>query len=826
MIRRSWAWFALLIAVAGGLPLPARGDGTSTSGLGFLRIREGVRAAAMGDAFSALADDGSTLHWNPAGVMQLVGGQVYGEHAVWFDQTGYDFVEFTDRLVPDALTLGLGVSSYQDKWDSTDPESPNHMPSVFGGGIAFQGALAWRAGPAADLGINLKVIRTGLAGYWTTAYGGDVGVLFHLVEDSWTFSMVANDLGSSYLFKVGSAPLEYETFPSSFRVGSSWRALDEEGKIFSLNMDGEWPIDTKNSGFSKPNGGIGFELWLFHTLALRGGYRIRPTDLPWNGAFTFGGGFRYWIWTFDYAYQPYSELGVVHRASVTLDFRADAWSDLKFAKKPPSKPTPLPPATPVVLYRTSTPVVVYATPTAVMTYPTPTPVVVVVAPTPSKPPVEYLKPTPVAPAPKPSPTIEAAAAVPPPTDLALETEGDKSFLRWQNPRQLTTMQGYNVYFGQSPTGPWARLNAGAVLRDTRVPINVPRGKIVYLVVRTVDSSGNESVNSEVVSNSATRPTSVVRPPTPSGVTMQLTDQQTTVTWQTPRNPSVVGYHVYSSLTHGGPYGRLTKSPRTTNSVSIHTGPKHYYFVVTSVDLNGVESEYSVEAIQTGLPVPTAAPPMPTATVKPLPAPKGVKAIEDKGRIYLQWQALPQGSLGVNVYIHAEGVPPRKYNTAPVRETRYSLSKLNQGAMCYFVVKFVYPEGEGPGSPEVSIFVPKVAPSKTPTRTLSPTITPTPTETPIYFQPPKAPKLMGGSGGDKSVTLRWAPHPDKNVVGFNVYRSTTSGSGYEKIARRVKGTFATVTGLSNGVTYYFVLTAENAARQESAFSNEVSMSPSP
>ena len=34
----------------------------------FLRIAPGARAAAMGEAFVAVADDATTTHWNPAGL--------------------------------------------------------------------------------------------------------------------------------------------------------------------------------------------------------------------------------------------------------------------------------------------------------------------------------------------------------------------------------------------------------------------------------------------------------------------------------------------------------------------------------------------------------------------------------------------------------------------------------------------------------------------------------------------------------------------------------------------------------------------------------------
>ncbi len=42
--------------------------GVSTSAVLFLRIAAGARAAGMGEAFVAVADDATATHWNPAGL--------------------------------------------------------------------------------------------------------------------------------------------------------------------------------------------------------------------------------------------------------------------------------------------------------------------------------------------------------------------------------------------------------------------------------------------------------------------------------------------------------------------------------------------------------------------------------------------------------------------------------------------------------------------------------------------------------------------------------------------------------------------------------------
>jgi hypothetical protein len=73
----------------------------------------------------------------------------------------------------------------------------------------------------------------------------------------------------------------------------------------------------------------------------------------------------------------------------------------------------------------------------------------------------------------------------------------------------------------------------------------------------------------------------------------------------------------------------------------------------------------------------------------------------------------------------------------------------------------------------------------------------------------------------SVALSWDVSTSA-VSGYNVYRSTVSGTGYAKINSSLVPTIAyTDTTVVNGTTYYYVTTAVDSSGNESVFSNEVS-----
>jgi len=75
---------------------------------------------------------------------------------------------------------------------------------------------------------------------------------------------------------------------------------------------------------------------------------------------------------------------------------------------------------------------------------------------------------------------------------------------------------------------------------------------------------------------------------------------------------------------------------------------------------------------------------------------------------------------------------------------------------------------------------------------------------------------------KSVTLAWSPVSQADVAGYIVYYGKTSGSYTAAVAANT-GTSAAISGLTEGVTYFFAVSAYDSLGMESERSNEVSYS---
>ncbi|MBS1724573.1 MAG: fibronectin type III domain-containing protein [Armatimonadetes bacterium] len=86
--------------------------------------------------------------------------------------------------------------------------------------------------------------------------------------------------------------------------------------------------------------------------------------------------------------------------------------------------------------------------------------------------------------------------------------------------------------------------------------------------------------------------------------------------------------------------------------------------------------------------------------------------------------------------------------------------------------------------------------------------------------PNPPTGLGATAGNAQVTLTWTP--SSSATSYNVKRATVSGGPYSTVGSSTTTSF-TNTGLTNGTTYYYVVTAVNSAG-ESGNSNEASATP--
>ncbi len=348
------------------------------------------------------------------------------------------------------------------------------------------------------------------------------------------------------------------------------------------------------------------------------------------------------------------------------------------------------------------------------------------------------------------------------------------------------LDGYNVYRSTTSGSGYVKINGSLVETSSYLDTGLTGGITYYYVVTAVDLASNESGYSDEESATPTDPP----PSAPTGLAATPHDAEVELNWNDNSESDLDGYNVYRSTTSGSGYTKINGSLVSISNYTDNTVTNDvtYYYVVTAVDITSSESGYSSEVSVT-----------PDATPA---APAGLTATAGDKQISLDWNDNGEGDIdGYNVYRSlTSGSGYSKINVSLVETSEYVDTGLPGGVTYYYVVTAVdLIENESGYSAEDSA---------------------TPTD-----PPPAAPTGLTATAGDRQVSLDWADNSESDLDGYNVYRSTTSGSGYTKInGSLLEASDYTDTGLTGGTTYYYVVMAVDLASHESEYSSEDDATP--
>ncbi len=283
----------------------------------FLKIGVGARAAAMGGAFVAVADDATSLFWNAAGIARLDAdkSEVSLNHANWpaelsFDQVGY---VFHIKRIPGAFGAHVRALS-MDPMLETD--SYHQDPDVGTGRTFDAGMLAAGITYARSYtdkfsaGVTANLVHEGLAEFSQQTFTFDVGTLYDVGVWGMRIGMGIQNIGSQIQFIERDARV-----PAVFRVGTSATLLSRADQKLLGSFEFSHPPDNAE----RLNAGVEYSLRNF--AFLRGGYNINYDAETWAA----GGGFYFPVSavgraSLDYAYTDMQDLGGAHRFSLRFVF--------------------------------------------------------------------------------------------------------------------------------------------------------------------------------------------------------------------------------------------------------------------------------------------------------------------------------------------------------------------------------------------------------------------------------------------------------------------------------------------------------------------------
>jgi hypothetical protein len=310
----------------------------------FMAVGGGARALGMGGAFAAVANDASTVYWNPSGVSGFDKRQALFMHSERFGQLiNFNFASFvmpTTLLAPEReasfgfALIHLGIDDIpitkdlpilndngngileRDLGEELAPYTLGSIPWESNNDFALFGSFAMKT-DYGRVGGTLKLLYSdAVAGYSSTGIGLDLGYLYRDLLPRFDVGVKLQDITGTYI-SWSSGTNEFIT--PSVKLGTAYTLKHPSlnGAILIV-ADADVYFENRRNGSQFWMGRassdlhVGGELQFQEKVMVRGGID--------SGNPTAGAGVRFSFLGFDYAYLHHDDFEATHRVSVLAEF--------------------------------------------------------------------------------------------------------------------------------------------------------------------------------------------------------------------------------------------------------------------------------------------------------------------------------------------------------------------------------------------------------------------------------------------------------------------------------------------------------------------------
>jgi len=291
---------AVFLTVALGASASAGVGATQSE---FLKIGLSARAAGMGGAFGAVADDLGALEYNPAGLGLLNNSQVSMMYSRWLADINFGSVAGA-HVIPFLGTVGVGLNLLDI--GTIDGSTTKSFTAS-----SFLLRAAWARSIRDDLtiGAGLKVLNEKISDFNSSGGTIDGGALYTPFRGL-TLGAAVMNLGTVSAFETAK-----DALPTLLKLAAAYKGLEGDYGMLIGAVD----LDYYPAPASLFNPTFGAEYWGGRYFALRVGYAVRKTDLSSLVGFAAGVGVRWQALRIDYAFAPFASLGTTHRIALNWE---------------------------------------------------------------------------------------------------------------------------------------------------------------------------------------------------------------------------------------------------------------------------------------------------------------------------------------------------------------------------------------------------------------------------------------------------------------------------------------------------------------------------
>jgi hypothetical protein len=326
---------AALLAPAGYAQLVPNlgGQRVGISALQFLKIGVGPRGVAMGESFVAVANDGSALFWNPAGLVLFGQNEVFAARTEYVVDIKQDFLGIVYHLGPEDA-IGAAVSSlHTDDMEITTETQPFGTGRFFSfGDVALSLSYAKKMTDQFSFGATVRYAEETLDVLKMRSVMVDLGTFYKTGLGSTRFAVVISNFGADVepsgttTLLDGRTVNSFQSFslPTVFKLGVAFEPVEDENSRLTTSLQLNHPND--NSEHIR----LGLEYAWQEMFFLRGGVKrtigqpLFSSDATSEEDLSFGAGVRVPLditeIRADYAYSNFHRLGTIHRISLSFTY--------------------------------------------------------------------------------------------------------------------------------------------------------------------------------------------------------------------------------------------------------------------------------------------------------------------------------------------------------------------------------------------------------------------------------------------------------------------------------------------------------------------------
>ncbi|MBU1599708.1 PorV/PorQ family protein [bacterium] len=297
----------LLVTVGFAQSASARQD----TGGEFLTWGIGARASGMGEAFCAVADDATAIHFNPAGLGFLKKPAFVGVHSDLYPDLdsgmSHSFLGYAQPIGKN--TFGLGLNYLNTGEHVITDNSPDEIGTFKWYDLAAIFSLAHSFSDNLSVGANLKYIRSEVYYIERKAYAGDFGLLYKTPAKGLNLGATVENIGSK-IYYIDEP--QADELPANVKIGAAYNfSLGSKVRVL-LALDINRPLYDDFTGYN-----TGAEFGLFNLFSLRAGYFDKGAG--WKD-YSYGFGANYKGFNLDFANVPGGDLGRNNRISLGVNF--------------------------------------------------------------------------------------------------------------------------------------------------------------------------------------------------------------------------------------------------------------------------------------------------------------------------------------------------------------------------------------------------------------------------------------------------------------------------------------------------------------------------